>query len=170
MSSDLGKLYNELALRFAKKRKQRNKQPHFEISDRDEALAALKKLSEEEKSEILETMSDKIYGASQIRKRRDVFVRDTRLPPTLREQKSLHNRLCSKPESKLTKLEIELLDLVKKNLVKHGYLGPDAEPSTKTSFLSKKALTRRLNQIKQILNKTSNSPETEKSYGRAFVY
>ena len=97
-----------------------------------------------------------------MRKRRDVFVRDTRLPPTLREQKNLYNRLCSKSESKLTKLEIELLDLVKKNLVKHGYLGPDAEPLTKPLFLSKKALTRRLNQIKQILVEPSNSLETEK--------
>lgn len=65
----MGKPYNELALRFAKKRKQQNKQSHFEISDRDEALAAFEKLTEEEKSKRLKTISDKIYGASQNEKK-----------------------------------------------------------------------------------------------------
>ena len=66
-----------------------------------------------------------------MKKRLEVYVHDTRLPGTLREQKRLYNRLKSKSENNLTNDETELLSLVTKNLIKHNHLNADVKEAKK---------------------------------------
>lgn len=62
MSSDKTKHYQDLALLFVHKHKYRRSLPHFEIADREEALAAFDLLTEEEKKAKFKAIRERIYN------------------------------------------------------------------------------------------------------------